>query len=1128
MFTVKKAFLINFILLLVIIFCVSNAFADDYEYITHGGYDAAVEAWRRVSLLFGRSNFISLFATAFIAGFLFLFIGTLLRTAFGMKISPHIYLPYLIIGGFAYLALIVPKDRLIIYDETLNRGPITIDNVPRILAFTAGNLNKIERGILELIGTTSSPVENYRYNPAGLSINALGSLNGKQVPGYVYQSIYNFVKDCMTIALTQDPPAFTFEDINTGRVSFTQAISLSNYPGMYVTIYNSSGSPQTVECQQAVNTITSYVNSYTTFDNVFRAGCSRAGYDVGSAASYNQCKSMITNAQNFLLNKAGLLSGSSSDIYIAQQLLFANVIQDYVLANGPVAVGSYLATQKTTGSFIGLGMHANSWIPEMKEALTALVIALSPLLLIFVVTPLGGKAIGILVGFFIWLTVWGIVDALIHSFGLSMAGNVAKYLNAGGLNAGFGIHAASVIPNVTAKIYAIYGALRWSGLALASVLAAMLVRFGGAALTMVASQIARAPMGSGAILGEKMSTNPMQTVTESYIPMQTMANVGYALGGMRNFLSAYAGHYYRQYAEQAASGLGWNLTRAAMTGGLGGAILGLSGKSAYDISKAISFGQNISGNPVLFGFTKGEQEAIKETGDVESYKKFMQQPIVQAILSKGLATRDDVALLYKETGGNLGKLAKMAAGLSVLHNEALKPEGKGFLNEREKEIMLKGPFKEKLALLEKVMEMKNFQVQEFLDEKGQVKEMLYGFNGAGGSHIYYSAKVNPKTGLLEVKETPYDVKFTKGQEITTKDAEEIIERKMKKEEKNISQALQKLQQKSEKTAIEKAIIDTYTKERGKQVEKKITELLSSDKDFIDLLSAAKETAQDFSIGFKKFGTGYIYQLAAKAGHSKQYAEKLSEKLQQAISSAEFEATKNTFQNLSRQGWAREELLSFARSHGLSSVETLVKGMDLINRADVQYQKNLNAEFLEWYAKKYDLDPTQAWIKINEEGIKKEDKEAFLKEKLTNTDFSEKKERFNEGAKNFDKKYEQKEEELNKAVEEKKPTSDTSDTSKPKTKPKITGSGKRHHIEQRQRQSSESELAKEAQRIEQRAKKELPTGETLKEKKEEVKNEQRFRKKPFGGIFRDPPKKKAKKGKEEQDPEKSEYKYNTYD
>ena len=59
---------------------------------------------------------------------------------------------------------------------------------------------------------------------------------------------------------------------------------------------------------------------------------------------------------------------------------------------------------------LGMGIVANEWLPVARAVITAVAIGLIPILVIFIPTPLAGKALGLVAGMFIWLTAWGVTD----------------------------------------------------------------------------------------------------------------------------------------------------------------------------------------------------------------------------------------------------------------------------------------------------------------------------------------------------------------------------------------------------------------------------------------------------------------------------------------------------------------------------------------------------------------------------------------------------------------------------------------------------------------------------------------------------------------------------------------------
>jgi len=234
--------------------------AGTWEYVTHGGYDAAVEAWKRVALIFSSSNYMGLLTIAAVLGFFIAFVSFLLKTAFGIRTTSYTWLSFLAASAIVYGAFILPKDRIVIYDETLNRGPYEVDGVPVLIATLAGTVNEAERALIELIATSSDPVEDYRYNPAGIAFNAFGSVRARQIPSYIYQSLYGFFKDCIMPTAAMGT-SYTIEDLASGRVLLKDAITGAANPSLYTVIYDSNGKDLVLSCKDAAAIVSNYINT---------------------------------------------------------------------------------------------------------------------------------------------------------------------------------------------------------------------------------------------------------------------------------------------------------------------------------------------------------------------------------------------------------------------------------------------------------------------------------------------------------------------------------------------------------------------------------------------------------------------------------------------------------------------------------------------------------------------------------------------------------------------------------------------------------------------------------------------------------------------------------------------------
>ena len=105
-------------------------------------------------------------------------------------------------------------------------------------------------------------------------------------------------------------------------------------------------------------------------------------------------------------------------------------------------------------------------------------------------------------GFFVFLTIWGIVDAIIHSAAVTYATNVfGDDIGANNL----GMLAMAAMPTLSAKTLAMFGIIRSSGLMLAAVLSGMVIRFGGTALAHLAGSLTSIA-NQGGLAGGRMLT----------------------------------------------------------------------------------------------------------------------------------------------------------------------------------------------------------------------------------------------------------------------------------------------------------------------------------------------------------------------------------------------------------------------------------------------------------------------------------------------------------------------------------------------------------------------------------------------------------------------------------------------
>ncbi|MEM3423135.1 MAG: conjugal transfer protein TraG N-terminal domain-containing protein [Nitrososphaeria archaeon] len=492
----------------------NKAFAYTWEHTTYGGYVAAVEAWKRVALIFSDENFKGLILVAIVAGALVLFYSFLARIAFGARVDPirNWFLPVLF-GMIVAVALVMPKDKVIIYDEVLERGPYEVNGIPRVLGFVVHVMNKIESGLIDVIDTSViDPISQYKRTGGGSHYKVLASVSSFSPSDsiiakkrYFANTLAQYFKDCVTFEIARTNGAtINYQMLLTGEKAIEEIINAAKNPSVYTTIWNSDGSvSEGVSCQDAGSYILSTAQNEFNIGNpggiaylTAEAACEAAGYER-STRSMDECMSVADSLIKTIASNTQV-SGNPDLSRFIYYLFVGHVLETSLLDQNPEKAFIIAASSKTMSNFWAMSIHAGEWILAMKEALCAFCIAVSPLVFLLATTPLVGRALSLLAGFFIWLLCWGVIDAVIYTFGKELMLSHVPAL--GSFNrADLGTALAMTIPSFSTKVVGILSMLRWAGLGLASIFSIMLVRFGGTALALVGQHISSAPVGTAVV-----------------------------------------------------------------------------------------------------------------------------------------------------------------------------------------------------------------------------------------------------------------------------------------------------------------------------------------------------------------------------------------------------------------------------------------------------------------------------------------------------------------------------------------------------------------------------------------------------------------------------------------------------
>lgn len=459
-----------------------EAHALDMEFYTYGGFEAVRLAFQRTALVFSDAGYQALFFVIITMGIFFGAASTYFRLLSGQGRGGTLAWAWPVgLGVCLYLALVVPKGSLYIYDPVLNRQA-QVTNVPNGLVAIAGVLNRVERGLVEILETSGGP-ETYLRSGGSVGVSLLYNVASQGRPTTnpdLFRSSDRYVEDCVMFELVRPGTDLTEKDLLERNELAHWAKAAS--PAIY-TVYYDGVDPRgtAMTCQAAWALLEPNLQQPVNYEQSIRRACADAGFDPGQAQSLQTCRALIADYVNYTMQRSDLTETS-----FAMQRELAYSIDAFV-RYAPAEVGqSALASQRyqTGGAFL-LGSSANRWFTSLRAVCWAIALGLTPFVALMIPTGLVGTAISLLAGFFVWLTAWGITDVVTNSFSQEYAFGQLQSIRESGLGYASMMH----LPDRAESVLNAYGYMRTASVMLATVIATALVKFGGHAMALLAGNM---------------------------------------------------------------------------------------------------------------------------------------------------------------------------------------------------------------------------------------------------------------------------------------------------------------------------------------------------------------------------------------------------------------------------------------------------------------------------------------------------------------------------------------------------------------------------------------------------------------------------------------------------------------
>ncbi|MEI6703256.1 MAG: conjugal transfer protein TraG N-terminal domain-containing protein, partial [Deltaproteobacteria bacterium] len=292
----------------------SIALALDMDYYVWGGHDAVVNAFSKLALIFGDNGYKSFYFVSITAGIFFgglAVAGKMLGTGTGNVQS---WLVPALIGIAVYLALIIPKGTLHIYDPVYNKTQ-AVGGIPDGVVAVAGILNSIERGLVDIVTVAGDPL-SYASQAGGkgfLGLAQITSLPLSAVDTNIDSSMRRYIKDCVSFALMNPNAGLTVDELRNQTTSFSASLAKAQNPAIW-TVYYDAINPQgtTISCSAAWTQVNAKITP-ANLENNIKGICSNLGFNPADALSLIQCKTVLNN-----VNSGTGLGAASIDDFVKQ------------------------------------------------------------------------------------------------------------------------------------------------------------------------------------------------------------------------------------------------------------------------------------------------------------------------------------------------------------------------------------------------------------------------------------------------------------------------------------------------------------------------------------------------------------------------------------------------------------------------------------------------------------------------------------------------------------------------------------------------------------------------------------------------------------------------------------------
>jgi conjugal transfer mating pair stabilization protein TraG len=473
------------------------AFAVSTSFHTYDGFQETVDAFRLVSLIFSDPRYETLVVIVAVVG---IGLGALLASVRGSGAGLVAFGFQILVGVGLFVGLISTTGTVHVYDRVRNAYQ-PVGGVPVLLVMVAGVTNLMERALVEIIDNNAiNQFARIEYGAGGhsfdLFLNAV-SPRGPMTDMFLDATIKDYVRGCYPVARVSQAYAVDDDLLFHTSTDLPAAFSAMAGPATFSTVYTATDKGgTTMSCEAAWADISDRLSDPDLFDGYAREVCTRTGFNVVDPVQMQRCREQLGTVSRMMLGYPLTPDALFGDV------LLANSLGDVLFEDSPATATRVMANRAIVSNGLATLSAANEWMPTIRATVFGIMLFMIPIALLFILTPINLRVASFALGLFVFVALWGVIDAGLYQLTLARAMDVMTEMRANSL----GANAWLLAPSSAMKALAVFGSFRTAAAGLAGAFVFTVFRFSGnvfSSLTSGALNVA----GQGAAASAPLSTS---------------------------------------------------------------------------------------------------------------------------------------------------------------------------------------------------------------------------------------------------------------------------------------------------------------------------------------------------------------------------------------------------------------------------------------------------------------------------------------------------------------------------------------------------------------------------------------------------------------------------------------------